>query len=167
MGKVVIVATLDTKGPEVAHLRDRLLALGVESLVVDSGILGEPVGIVPDVSHAELAGRGGITLAQLQASGTRGRAVEIMRGLVQDLVRERFDAGELELALCGVASLAAVGELELCGVDTEDEPVEELGRLLPALSRLRLRACSLRSFPLCLPVALSRALRSMACGPRC
>ena len=95
MGKVVIVATLDTKGPEVAHLRDRLLALGVESLVVDSGILGEPVGIVPDVSHAELAGRGGITLAQLQASGTRGRAVEIMRGLVQDLVRERFDAGEL------------------------------------------------------------------------
>ncbi|MAT18560.1 MAG: hypothetical protein CMF56_08365 [Leifsonia sp.] len=116
MGKVVIVATLDTKGPEVAHLRDRLLALGVESLVVDSGILGEPVGIVPDVSHAELAGRGGITLAQLQASGTRGRAVEIMRGLVQDLVRERFDAGELVggISIGGVGSVmgaAAIQEL--------------------------------------------------------
>ena len=116
MGKVVIVATLDTKGPEVAHLRDRLLALGVESLVVDSGILGDPVGIVPDVSHAELAGRGGITLAQLQASGTRGRAVEIMRGLVQDLVRERFDAGELVggISIGGVGSVmgaAAIQEL--------------------------------------------------------
>tara|TARA_R100001129_G_scaffold1581_2_gene1451 strand:+ start:4214 stop:5437 length:1224 start_codon:yes stop_codon:yes gene_type:complete len=116
MGKVVIVATLDTKGPEVAHLRDRLLALGVESLVVDSGILGEPVGIVPDVSHAELAGRGGITLAQLQASGTRGRAVEIMRGLVQDLVRERFDTGELVggISIGGVGSVmgaAAIQEL--------------------------------------------------------
>lgn len=116
MGKVVIVATLDTKGPEVAYLRDRLASLGVESLVVDSGILGEPVGIVPDVSHSELAGRGGITLAQLQASGTRGRAVETMRRLVQDLVRERFAAGELigGISVGGVGSVmgaAAIQEL--------------------------------------------------------
>ena len=30
-----------------------------------------------------------------------------------------------------------MSELELCGVDTEEEPVEELGHLLPALARLR------------------------------
>lgn len=116
MGKVVIVATLDTKGPEVAYLRDRLNALGVETLVVDSGILGEPVGIVPDVSHEELAGRGGITLAQLQASGTRGRAVETMRDLVKALVGERFAAGELVggISIGGVGSVmgaAAIQEL--------------------------------------------------------
>jgi len=116
MGKVVIVATLDTKGPEVAHLRDRLNALGVETLVVDSGILGEPVGIVPDVSHNELAGRGGITLAQLQASGTRGRAVETMRDLVRGLVRERYAAGEIVggISVGGVGSVmgaAAIQEL--------------------------------------------------------
>lgn len=116
MGKVVIVATLDTKGPEVAYLRDRLNTLGIETLVVDSGILGEPVGIVPDVSHSELAGRGGITLAQLQASGTRGRAVETMRGLVQNLVRERFAEGELVggISVGGVGSVmgaAAIQEL--------------------------------------------------------
>ena len=116
MGKVVIVATLDTKGPEVAYLRDRLNGLGVETLVVDSGILGEPVGIVPDVSHSELAGRGGITLAQLQASGTRGRAVETMRELVTSLVRERYAAGELVggITVGGVGSVmgaAAIQEL--------------------------------------------------------
>ena len=116
MGKVVIVATLDTKGPEVAYLRDRLNALGVETLVVDSGILGEPVGIVPDVSHDELAGRGGITLAQLHASGTRGRAVETMRDLVKDLVRERYAAGEIVggISVGGVGSVmgaAAIQEL--------------------------------------------------------
>ncbi len=116
MGKVVIVATLDTKGPEVAYLRDRLNALGLETLVVDSGILGEPVGIVPDVSHSELAGRGGITLAQLQNSGTRGRAVEAMRGLVRELVRERFEAGEIVggISIGGVGSVmgaAAIQEL--------------------------------------------------------
>jgi uncharacterized protein (UPF0261 family) len=116
MGKVVIVATLDTKGPEVAYLRDRLNSLGVETLVVDSGILGEPVGIVPDVSHSELAGRGGITLAQLQASGTRGRAVDTMRDLVRDLVRERHAVGELVggISVGGVGSVmgaAAIQEL--------------------------------------------------------
>ena len=116
MGKVVIVATLDTKGPEVAYLRDSLIALGLETLGVDSGILGEPCGIVPDVSHSELAGRGGITLAQLQGSGSRGRAVDRMRDLVRDLVRERYAAGEIigGISLGGVGSVmgaAAIQEL--------------------------------------------------------
>lgn len=116
MGKVVIVATLDTKGPEVAYLRDRLSRLGVETLVVDSGILGEPVGIVPDVSHWELARRGGISLAELQASGTRGRAVDTMRTMVTALVRERFAAGDLVggISVGGVGSVmgaAAIQEL--------------------------------------------------------
>ncbi len=105
MGKVVIVATLDTKGAEVAYLRDRLNGLGVDTLVVDVGILGEPVGIVPDVSHTELARRGGITLAQLQASGTRGRAVDTMRTLVSEFVREQYAAG----ALVGGISVGGVG----------------------------------------------------------
>lgn len=116
MGKVVIVATLDTKGPEVAYLRDRLNALGVATLVVDSGILGEPVGIVPDVTHDELAARGGITLTQLQASGTRGRAVDTMRDLVTGLVRELHARGELVggISIGGVGSVmgaAAIQEL--------------------------------------------------------
>jgi len=116
MGKVVIVATLDTKGPEVAYLRDRLNGLGVETLVVDSGILGDPVGITPDVTHDELVMRGGITLAQLRSSGTRGRAVETMRGLVTTLVRERYAAGDLVggISVGGVGSVmgaAAIREL--------------------------------------------------------
>lgn len=114
MGAVVIVATLDTKGPEVAYLRDRLNAIGIRTLVVDSGILGEPVGIVPDVTHEELARRGGITLAELQASGTRGRAVDTMRDLVVDLVRERFAAGELAggIAIGGVGSVMGAAAIQ-------------------------------------------------------
>ena len=50
MGRnVVIIGTLDTKGPEIAYLRDRLLDLGMTTTVVDSGILGEPLGIKPDI----------------------------------------------------------------------------------------------------------------------
>ncbi|AYF97316.1 Tm-1-like ATP-binding domain-containing protein [Protaetiibacter intestinalis] len=118
MGRVVIVATLDTKGPETAYLRDRLNALGIETFVVDSGILGEPVGIVPDVSHEQLAERGGITLAQLQHSGTRGRAVDTMRDLVTDLVRELHEAGELigGIALGGVGSVMGAAAVQVLPV---------------------------------------------------
>jgi uncharacterized protein (UPF0261 family) len=41
---IALIGTLDTKGAEIAYVRDRLLALGVRPLVVDSGILGEPDG---------------------------------------------------------------------------------------------------------------------------
>lgn len=118
MGKVVIVATLDTKGVEVAYLRDRLNALDVETVVLDSGILGDPVGIVPDVSNAQLAQFGGITLAELRASGTRGRAVARMREIVTAWVRNRYAAGDLigGISIGGVGSVmgaAAVQELPI------------------------------------------------------
>ena len=53
----VIIGTLDTKGAEIAYLRDRLQALGLATLVIDSGILGEPIGITPraDISRAQAA----------------------------------------------------------------------------------------------------------------
>ena len=63
---VLLIGTLDTKGPEVDYLRSRLHALGVPTLVMDTGILGEPLSIEPDVSHADLAEFGGTTLEALQ-----------------------------------------------------------------------------------------------------
>ena len=93
--KVLIIATLDTKGPEAAYIRDGLNRLGIATTVIDTGILGEPLGIVPDVTHAELAAFGGISLQELQNSGTRGRAVERMRSFVIGKVREMFENGEV------------------------------------------------------------------------
>ena len=90
---VLIIATLDTKGPEAAYIRDGLNRLGIKTTVIDTGILGEPLGIVPDISHEELAAVGGLKLEQLQNSGTRGRAVERMRSFVITKVKELADAG--------------------------------------------------------------------------
>ena len=42
---VLLIGTLDTKGPEVDYLRSRLHALGVPTLVMDTGILGEPLSL--------------------------------------------------------------------------------------------------------------------------
>jgi uncharacterized protein (UPF0261 family) len=104
-GKVAIIATLDTKGPEVAYLRDQLIRLGVGTMVVDTGILGEPVGIVPDVSRAQLAERGGMTLEGLQTVGSRGEAVTLMREFVTEFVREQYADGEI----IGGISVGGVG----------------------------------------------------------
>ena len=92
---VLIIATLDTKGVEAAYIRDGLNRLGIPTTVIDTGILGEPLGIVPDISHADLAEFGGMTLQELQNSGTRGRAVERMRTFVIGKVKELYDRGEV------------------------------------------------------------------------
>jgi uncharacterized protein (UPF0261 family) len=92
---VLIIATLDTKGPEAAYIRDGLNHLGIKTTVIDTGILGEPLGITPDISHEDLAIFGGITLHELQNSGTRGRAVERMRTFVIEKVKELFSKGEV------------------------------------------------------------------------
>ena len=50
---IALVGTLDTKGPEIAYVRDRLRALGTRPVVVDSGILGEAEGCVADVPREQ------------------------------------------------------------------------------------------------------------------
>lgn len=92
---VLIIATCDTKGPEAAYLRDGLNRLGIKTKVIDTGILGEPLEISPDITHDQLAAVGGLTLTELQNSGTRGRAVERMRSFVIKKVKELSDEGSV------------------------------------------------------------------------
>lgn len=75
---VLIIATLDTKSEEVIYLNRRIAENGLGTLVVDTGILGEPIGIVPDISAAETALAGGSTLEELRRKDTRGAAIEEM-----------------------------------------------------------------------------------------
>ncbi|MFK7847590.1 MAG: Tm-1-like ATP-binding domain-containing protein [Rhodothermales bacterium] len=93
---IVLVGTLDTKGPEYAYLRDRLHDLGMTTTVVDAGILGEPLDIVPDIDHAEAATYGGTTIEALQTAGTRGKAIEGMRDALIKLVQTLYKEGRLD-----------------------------------------------------------------------
>lgn len=111
MGKnVVLIGTLDTKGPEFAYLRDRLRDLGLDTTVVDTGILGEPLGIEPDIDHAEVARHGGTTIEALQNAGSRGKAVEGMREAVKALARALYRDGRLDAVVSmGGAEGAVMG----------------------------------------------------------
>jgi len=114
MGKrVVIIGTLDTKGPEIAYLRDRVQAFGLETTVVDSGILGEPIGISleagHDISHAEAARYAGTTIEALRNAGSRGKAVEGMRTALKKLTLELYSQGKLDAIVCMGGAGAVIG----------------------------------------------------------
>ena len=96
---IVVLATLDTKGPEAAYIRDRLRDLGLKAVVIDCGILEPPLDIVADVSSDDVARHSGSSIAQLRESGTRGRAVAAMRTMLADFVEHLYAQGEIAGAI--------------------------------------------------------------------
>ena len=107
---VVIIGTLDTKGPEIAYLRDKLQSLGLGTTVIDSGILGEPLDIVPDIDHGTAATYAGTTIEALQNAGSRGRAVAGMREALKKLTLKLYADGKLDgIVSMGGAEGAVMG----------------------------------------------------------
>ncbi|WP_086819716.1 Tm-1-like ATP-binding domain-containing protein [Allokutzneria sp. NRRL B-24872] len=77
MATVVLVGTLDTKGEEYAWLAERVRAGGCATVLVDTGVLGEPA-TTPDVTAVQVAEAAGADLAELRAAGDRGAAMATM-----------------------------------------------------------------------------------------
>ncbi|SRR6266545_4132021 len=100
MKTVLLIGTLDTKGREIAYLRDRVRALGLGTLVLDSGILGEPLGCEADISREDVARASGHTIDELRTIGTRGAAVERMVEGVQRLATDLCTAGRFDAMIC-------------------------------------------------------------------
>jgi uncharacterized protein (UPF0261 family) len=99
MPRVALIGTLDTKGDEIAYVRDRLAALGVLAVVIDSGILGEAT-IPADISRRAVARAGGHDLDDVRAAGSRGAAVALMREGVREVVVREFAEGRINGVLC-------------------------------------------------------------------
>jgi uncharacterized protein (UPF0261 family) len=107
---IALVGTLDTKGPEIAYVRDRLRALGTRPVVVDSGILGEADGCVADVPREAVARAGGHELAAVRAAGSRGAAVALMLEGVRATCVRLYGDGRVHGVLClGGAEGALLG----------------------------------------------------------
>lgn len=98
--RIVVVGTLDTKGIEIGYVRDRLRALGADPIVVDAGILGDPVAIKADISREEVAAAAGHTLAEARDAGSRGAAVELMQAGVRSICLQLWAEGRLSAVLC-------------------------------------------------------------------
>lgn len=108
---VLVIGTLDTKGPEIDYLRARIEKLGANTLVLDSGILGEPIaGVRVDIRREDVARAAGSTLDKTQAAGSRGAAVEIMERGVAAVARDLWNDGRINGIVClGGAEGALLG----------------------------------------------------------
>lgn len=74
---IAILGALDTKGSEFAFLKAEIEKRGCKTLVVDTGVLGEPA-FPPDVSSQQVAAAGGANLSDLIAGADRGAAMTVM-----------------------------------------------------------------------------------------
>ncbi len=91
---IVIIGTLDTKGYEVAYLRDLIQARGHQTLVIDPGVLGQPT-IEADISREEVARAGGSELTDLITAADKGRAIQTMLDGSCALAVQLYAAGKL------------------------------------------------------------------------
>lgn len=119
MATVLLIGTLDTKGPETAYLRDRIADLGGSTLVLDSGILGEPMGIEPDITRQAVAEAAGTTIDALRNAGTRGKAVEEMLKGVRSLTLALYKSGKIH----GVVSLGGAEGAVLAASAMKELPI--------------------------------------------
>ncbi len=118
MKTVLLIGTLDTKGAAYAFVRDLIQARGVETLVMDLGIAGEPA-FKADIAAEEVATRGGSSLRSIRKRGDRGEAVEVMLAGAQALTREAFAAGRFH----GVLGLGGGGGTAMITAAMRELPV--------------------------------------------
>lgn len=97
---VYLFGTLDTKGHEIAFVRDLLQDYGVSTCVVDAGCLGDPA-IAADISREELFSEAGTSLATLREQNDRGQAVAAAATGAANLIAAAYARGEVD----GVLSL--------------------------------------------------------------
>jgi uncharacterized protein (UPF0261 family) len=93
---IAIIATCDTKGEEALYLKQRIESYDMKGLVVDSGILGEPVFVEPDVTRDEVVEYSGFKIKALVEAGSRGAAVEKMRDCIQAYVRRLHEEDRIQ-----------------------------------------------------------------------
>jgi uncharacterized protein (UPF0261 family) len=100
---VCLAGTLDTKGTEYAFVRDRLLDAGVDVLVVDCGVLGDPY-FAPTIACSEVAARAGIDLSDF-AAGIEGvaqgrfAAISKMSEGLRAVLADLCEAGRIDAVL--------------------------------------------------------------------
>src|SRR5260370_6949209 len=104
------MGTLDTKGAEIEYVRNRVGAVGGETVGIGAGIRGQASGAAADVTREQVAAAAGHRLDDIRNAGSRGRAVEMMREGVRAVCVRLHAEGRLQGALClGGAEGALLG----------------------------------------------------------
>ncbi len=104
MKKIVIIATLDTKGEEIGYLKELILGRGHQPLILDIGCGGEPK-LEADITADEVARAAGAGIEELWCSERREATETMIKGAVAKL-DALCRAGEVEgmISIGGMSS---------------------------------------------------------------
>lgn len=91
---IFLLGSLDTKGREVAYLRQCVLKEGGYPLVVDTGVLGTPA-ISADITRHEVAQAGGSTISELIERKDKTYALQVMAKGASRIVGDYLARGEM------------------------------------------------------------------------
>jgi uncharacterized protein (UPF0261 family) len=90
--KAVLIGALDTKGMEYQFVKEQIEQTGLETLVIDTGVLTKPY-FEPDIPSSKVASAGGITLEELRSKNDRGTAVATMTKGVGEVINQLLEDG--------------------------------------------------------------------------
>jgi uncharacterized protein (UPF0261 family) len=93
---VLLVGAFDTKGPEYAFLRERILADGIDVLTLNTGVLGSTELFPVDIEAALVATEGGSELSLIREKKDRGEAMRVMADGVARLLPKLHAAGKMD-----------------------------------------------------------------------
>ncbi len=91
---VIILGCLDSKGEEYGYIKRHINKAGLDTIVIDVGVIGEPL-IKPDITNVEVAKAAGADLNKLKSDNpTREKIAPIMaegaKKIILDLVSNGF-----------------------------------------------------------------------------
>lgn len=100
--KIVLLGTLDTKGPEFDYARQLIAARGHTPATIDCGIMGVP-HFEPTITRQKVAAAGATTIDDILAQADKNYAIRTMTKGSTRIVADLCRAGELDgiLALGG------------------------------------------------------------------
>jgi uncharacterized protein (UPF0261 family) len=86
---------LDTKGNEVRFLKERIEEYGARAILMDAGILGEPL-IPPDFTRHQVAEAAGSTMEKVRADTSEGEAMEVLIKGAIAITKQLFSEGKID-----------------------------------------------------------------------
>lgn len=101
---VVLVGALDTKGEEFDFVKGLIEKEGLNTLLVDFGVMGEPA-ISPDVSRQEVAEAGGGDLSALRSGDHKDEAMKVMASGLEAIITRLFNQGKVD----GILGMGGTG----------------------------------------------------------
>jgi len=90
---ILLLSTLDTKGPETLYLRDRIRDLGGRPVLLDMSMSGDTQGA--DITPSEVAKAAGVDIEEIRSSTERKKITRQMIGGAAGLAMDLFNSGRL------------------------------------------------------------------------